>query len=64
MSPLRDRVEDLSLLVDELKKSDKDLRRAQKTLDEVGGKNGASQILGLDRSILRAPMRKLGIVKL
>ena len=66
-------------LVDELKKSYKDLTRAQKTLDEVergyifqvleetrwkvSGKNGASQILGLDRSTLRARMRKLGIVK-
>ncbi len=66
-------------LVDELKKPYKDLTRAQKTLDEVerdyifkvleqsqwkvSGKNGASQILGLDRSTLRARMRKLGIVK-
>ena len=66
-------------LVDELKKPYKDLTRAQKTLDEVerdyifqvleetrwkvSGKNGASEILGLDRSTLRARMRKLGIVK-
>jgi formate hydrogenlyase transcriptional activator len=64
-------------LVDELKKSHKDLRTAQKTLNEVerdyivrvleqthwrvSGQNGASQILGLDRSMLRARMRKLGI---
>jgi chemotaxis protein methyltransferase CheR len=64
-------------LVDELKKSHKDLRTAQKTLNEVerdyivrvleqthwrvSGQNGASQILGLDRSTLRARMRKLGI---
>jgi transcriptional regulator with GAF, ATPase, and Fis domain len=63
--------------VDELKKSHKDLRTAQKTLNEVerdyivrvleqthwrvSGQNGASQILGLDRSTLRARMRKLGI---
>ena len=66
-------------LVDELKKPYKDLTRAQKTLDEVerdyilrvleqtrwkvSGKNGASETLGLDRSTLRARMRKLGIVK-
>ena len=66
-------------LVDELKKPYKDLSRAQKTLDEVerdyifkvleeaqwkvSGKNGASEMLGLDRSTLRARMRKLGIVK-
>ena len=66
-------------LVDELKKPYKDLTRAQKTLDEVerdyilrvleqtrwkvSGKNGASEILELDRSTLRARMRKLGIVK-
>jgi chemotaxis protein methyltransferase CheR len=65
--------------VDELKKPHKDLTTAQKTLDEVerdyivrvleqshwkvSGKNGASEILGLDRSTLRARMRKLGIVK-
>jgi formate hydrogenlyase transcriptional activator len=64
-------------LVDELKKSHKDLRTAQKTLNEVerdyivrvleqthwrvSGQNGASKILGLDRSMLRARMRKLGI---
>ena len=66
-------------LVDELKKPYRDLTRAQKTLHEierdyifrvleqtrwkVSGKNGASEILGLDRSTLRARMRKLGIVK-
>jgi chemotaxis protein methyltransferase CheR len=67
-------------LVDELKKSHKeDFITAQKTLDEVerdyivqvleqtqwkvSGKNGAAEILGLDRSTLRARMRKLGIVK-
>jgi formate hydrogenlyase transcriptional activator len=66
-------------LADELKKPHKDLGTAQKTLDEVerdhivrileqmqwkvSGKNGAAEILGLDRSTLRARMRKLGIVK-
>jgi len=66
-------------LVDELKKPHKDLTTAQKTLDEVerdyivrvleqthwkvSGKNGAAEILGIDRSTLRARMRKLGIVK-
>ena len=66
-------------LVDELKKPLKDLAAAKKTLDEieldyiiqvleqtnwkVSGKNGAAEILGLDRSTLRARMRKLGIVK-
>jgi chemotaxis protein methyltransferase CheR len=64
-------------LVDELKKPSKDLSTAKKTLNEVerdyivrvleqtnwkvSGQNGASQILGLDRSTLRARMRKLGI---
>ena len=66
-------------LVDELKKPHKDLTTAEKTLDAVerdyivrvleqthwkmSGKNGAAEILGLDRSTLRARMRKLGIVK-
>ena len=66
-------------LVDDLKKPHKDSRTAQKTLNEVerdyivrvleqtqwkvSGKNGAAEILGLDRSTLRARMRKLGIVK-
>jgi len=66
-------------LVDELTKPHKDLTTAQKTLDEVereyivrvleqnhwkvSGKNGAAEILGLDRSTLRARMRKLGILK-
>ena len=64
-------------LVDELKKPHKDLTTAKKTLNEVerdyivrvleqtnwkvSGKNGAAEILGLDRSTLRARMRKLGI---
>jgi len=64
-------------LVDELKKAPKDLAAAKKTLNEVergyivrvleqtnwkvSGKNGAAEILGLDRSTLRARMRKLGI---
>jgi len=66
-------------LADELKKPHKDLTTAKKTLDEVerdyivrvleqthwkvSGKNGAAEILGLDRSTLRARMRKLSIVK-
>jgi len=64
-------------LVDELKRPHKDLTKAAKTLNEierdyivrvleqtqwkVSGKNGASEILGLDRSTLRARMRKLDI---
>jgi len=60
-----------------LQKPHKDLTTAKKTLNEVerdyivrileqtrwkvSGKNGASEILGLDRSTLRARMRKLGI---
>jgi len=66
-------------LVDELQKphKDKDLTTPQKTLEEVerdyivrvleqtnwkvSGQNGASQILGLNRSTLRARIRKLGI---
>ncbi len=64
-------------LVDELKKPHKDLAAAPKTLEEierdhivrildqtnwkVSGKNGAAEILGLNRSTLRARMRKLGI---
>jgi len=64
-------------LVDELKKPHQDLTKAQKTLNEVdrdyivrvleqthwkvSGQNGAAEILGLDRSTLRARMRKLGI---
>ena len=66
-------------LVDELAKPHSGLTRAKKTLDEVerdyivrvleqthwkvSGKNGAAEILGLDRSTLRARMRKLGILK-
>ena len=64
-------------LVDDLKKSHKDLTTTQKTLEDVerdhivrvldqtnwkvSGKNGAAEILGLNRSTLRARMRKLGI---
>jgi len=66
-------------LVDELKKPQKDLSTTQKTLEaverehivrileqtqwKVSGKNGAAEILGLNRSTLRARMRKLGILK-
>ncbi|MFH1136394.1 MAG: sigma 54-interacting transcriptional regulator [Pseudomonadota bacterium] len=66
-------------LVDELKKPQKELATTPKTLDEVereyilkvleqtqwkvSGKNGAADILGLDRSTLRARMRKLDILK-
>jgi transcriptional regulator with GAF, ATPase, and Fis domain len=64
-------------LVDELKKPHKDLTTTQKTLEQVerdhivrvleqtnwkvSGKNGAAEILGLNRSTLRARIRKLGI---
>jgi len=64
-------------LVDELKKPHKDLTTTQKTLEEVernhivrvleqtnwkvSGKNGAAEILGLNRSTLRARIRNLGI---
>jgi chemotaxis protein methyltransferase CheR len=64
-------------LVDELKKPHKDLKKTQKTLEQVerdhivrvleqtnwkvSGKNGAAEILGLNRSTLRARIRKLGI---
>ena len=64
-------------LVDELKKPHKDLTTTQKTLEaverdhivrvleqtnwKVSGKNGAAEILGLNRSTLRARIRKLGI---
>ena len=64
-------------LVYELKKPPTDLTTARKTLNEVerdyiirvleqthwkvSGQNGAAEILGLDRSTLRARMRKLGI---
>jgi len=64
-------------LVDELKKPHQDLTKMQKTLEEVerdhivrileqtnwkvGGKNGAAEILGLNRSTLRARLRKLAI---
>ena len=66
-------------LVDELKKPRKDPGTTFKTLDEierdyivqvlertqwkVSGNNGAAEILGLDRSTLRARMRKLDITK-
>ena len=66
-------------LVDELKPHQKDLMTARKTLEtverdhilrvldqtqwKVSGKNGAAEILGLNRSTLRARMRKLGIIK-
>lgn len=66
-------------LIDELKRPYKDLKRSDRTLEEiereyiiqvleqvkwkVSGKNSASEILGLDRSTLRARMRKLNIKK-
>jgi chemotaxis protein methyltransferase CheR len=64
-------------LVDELKKPHKDVTTTQKTLEaverdhivrvleqtnwKVSGQNGAAEILGLNRSTLRARIRKLGI---
>jgi len=66
-------------LVDELKKPFKDLSTSQKTLEaverdhiirvleqtqwKVSGKNSAAEILGLNRSTLRARMRKFDIRK-
>ena len=66
-------------LVDELKSQQKDLSATRKTLEaverdhilrilnqtqwKVSGKNGAAEILGVNRSTLRARMRKLGILK-
>jgi chemotaxis protein methyltransferase CheR len=66
-------------LVDELKKRYKDLSKNQKTLEaverdhiirileqtqwKVSGKNSAAEILGLNRSTLRARMKKLRIQK-
>jgi len=66
-------------LVDELRKPSKGLSISQKTLEaverdhiirtleqthwKVGGKNSAAEILGLDRSTLRARIRKLDIRK-
>ncbi|MFC1812168.1 sigma-54 interaction domain-containing protein [Thermodesulfobacteriota bacterium] len=66
-------------LVDELKKPFKDLSTSQQTLEaverkhiirvleqarwKVSGKNSAAEILGLNRSTLRARMRKLNIRK-
>jgi chemotaxis protein methyltransferase CheR len=67
-------------LVDELKKPRKDLMMNSKTLEaverdyiisvleqtnwKVSGKNSAAEILGLERSTLRARMRKLNIKKM
>ena len=67
-------------LVDELKKSIRDIRPGSKTLEtvereyvlqvleqtqwKISGKNSAAEILGIDRSTLRARMRKLNIEKL
>jgi chemotaxis protein methyltransferase CheR len=67
-------------LVDELKKPIRDLSASVKTLQtvereyiirvleqtqwKISGKNSAAEILGLDRSTLRARMRKLNIEKL
>ena len=64
-------------LEDELKKPRKDLSTTSKTMEEVernhivrvleqtnwkvSGPNGAAEILGLNRSTLRARIRKLGI---
>ena len=66
-------------LVDELKKPARDVTASSKTLEaverdyifqvleqtqwKVSGKNSAAEILGLDRSTLRARMRKLNIQK-
>lgn len=66
-------------LVDELRKTDKKPKTIARTLEvvereyiiqvleqtrwKVGGENSASQILGLNRSTLRARMRKLNIQK-
>jgi chemotaxis protein methyltransferase CheR len=67
-------------LLDELNKPNKDLTKGNRTLEDVerehivrvlehthwkvSGKNSAAEILGLDRSTLRARMQKLGIQKL
>jgi transcriptional regulator with GAF, ATPase, and Fis domain len=66
-------------LVDELRKPQKDMPTAQKTLEaverdhivrileqtqwKISGRNGAAEILGLNRSTLRARIRNLGILK-
>jgi PAS domain S-box-containing protein len=66
-------------LVDELKKPGKDSTEANRSLEDVerdyilrvleqtqwkvSGKNSAAEILGLERSTLRARMRKLDIIK-
>ncbi|RLB19638.1 MAG: Fis family transcriptional regulator, partial [Deltaproteobacteria bacterium] len=39
------------------------VRILEQTQWKVSGKNGAAEILGLNRSTLRARMRKLGILK-
>ena len=65
--------------MDDLKKPRKDAPRTDQTLEhverdyikrvleqtgwKVSGKNSAAEILGLDRSTLRARMRKLNILK-
>ncbi len=67
-------------LMDELRKPFKDLQTSSKTLEtierdyiirvleqtswKVGGRNSAAEILGLNRSTLRARMRKLNIKKI
>ncbi len=66
-------------LVDELKTRQKDLATTPKTLDavdrqhilrildqtqwQISGRDGAAEVLGLNRSTLRARMKKLGIVR-
>jgi chemotaxis protein methyltransferase CheR len=66
-------------LIDDLRKPAKDLSKADRPLADVerdyivraleqthwkvSGKNSAAEILGLERSTLRARMRKLGIQK-
>ena len=66
-------------LVDELKKPHQDVAKSEQTLEnverdyikrvleqsgwKVSGKNSAAEILGLDRSTLRARMRKFNIRK-
>jgi transcriptional regulator with GAF, ATPase, and Fis domain len=54
--PLRDRREDIPLLVDYHVKQ-------IATSWEISGKNGAAEILDFDRSTLRARMSKLNIEK-
>ena len=66
-------------LADELKQPRKEFSTSKKTLEaverdhilqvldqskwKISGKNGAAEMLGLNRSTLRARMRKLGIIK-